>query len=494
MRPIVLISRFLLVVAVAAACAMPSRVGVASGATPLVGTRALARAIDAVVLAPEFSNAHWGIVAVDGRGDTLYSRNAGKLFMPASNQKIITAAVALAQLGGDYRYVTPVVMRGSVSGGVLHGDLVLVGRGDPTISDHVFGDALVQLRPIADSLVARGVRRVRGKVVAEGNAFADPVLGFGWSWDDLEADFAAPTDELTINEGFTRLLVRAGATAGDSVRVESRPTRTWPRLRVSALTVAATSDSSRRPVITIRKDTLSGDVLIAGTIAAGTVDTISVTHRDPSEAFLAAVREVLGEKGITITGDAVPSAAGDTIARIVSPPLREILPPFMKPSQNQIGELLFKTIGLERGGAGTSAAARRVIERQVVEWGAQPNSIIVRDGSGVARYNYVTPEAILRVLDVMRRRPDFPAFLDALPVAGVDGTLERRMRQTPAHGTAKAKTGSLTQARSLSGYLRTMDGDTVTFSIMANNWSVPSAAINRAVDSVTVRLASYRRR
>src|SRR4051812_9618043 len=234
--------RTVLVLLLAMACAAPmTSTSTGVRVVPRHGTRALRRSIDSVVNAPEFANGHWGVLAVTTRGDTVYSHNAGKLFMPASNQKILTSAVALTQLGADYRYRTSFVAHGGIEGGVLNGDLGVIGRGDPSISDHMRGDAMLPLFDIADSLIARGIHRVRGKVIAEGNAFPDEVLGFGWSWSDLESDYSAATDELLFNEGFTNIIVTAGMRAGDSVHVATRPTKTWPRLRVSAVTVGPTS-------------------------------------------------------------------------------------------------------------------------------------------------------------------------------------------------------------------------------------------------------------
>ena len=495
--------KHLLALALAASCAAPITVVPAPGIRVVerVGTRALRHSIDSVVNAPEFANGHWGVLVVDTRGDTLYSHNAGKLFMPASNQKILTSAVAFTQLGPDYRYRTSFVAHGAVEGGVLNGDLGVVGRGDPSVSDHMRGDAMLPLLDVADSLVARGVHRIRGKLVAEGDAFPDAVLGFGWSWSDLEDDYSAAIDELLFNEGFTNVFVRAGARAGDSVFVETRPTKTWPRLRVSAVTVApvvmpadTTLPRPTRPELTIRKDTLTGDVLVAGTIAANDSATLVVTHRDPDAAYIAALREALAAKGITIGDEAVPTAAADTVVTMISPPLREILPPFMKPSQNQIGEMLFKTIGLERGMMGTAYVARGIVEKQLLAWGAAPSGFIVRDGSGLSRYDYVSPETIVHVLNAMRSDTAFATYYAAMPIAGVDGTIRTRMRGTPAAGNVHAKTGSVAQARSLSGYVRALSGDTLMFSILANNWSVPSGRVTSAADSIAARLASYRRK
>ena len=163
--------------------------------------RAMLRAsIDSAVNAPKFDNAFWGILIVDpASGDTLYSRNAGKLFMPASNMKIITGSAALTQLGPDYQYRTTFAARGSVRDSTLRGDLLVFGRGDPTVSDHMRKDAMAPLHDIADSLRAHGIARVTGRIVPAGDAFPGPTLGYGWDWDDLDYDYGAGVDELIFN-------------------------------------------------------------------------------------------------------------------------------------------------------------------------------------------------------------------------------------------------------------------------------------------------------
>jgi D-alanyl-D-alanine carboxypeptidase/D-alanyl-D-alanine-endopeptidase (penicillin-binding protein 4) len=195
-----------------------------TGATPANALSALQHDIDSMVAQPEFRNAHWGILIVDpDRGDTLYSHNAGKLFMPASNMKIVTGAVALAQLGPDYRFNTAFVTAGEVCGGVLHGDLLVMGRGDPSVSDAMREDAMIPMHEIADSLAAHGVRTVRGRVISGSDAFPGSELGYGWSWDDLGDTYSAGVDELFFNEGYGRMEVRGGRRAASPVRVTPLP-------------------------------------------------------------------------------------------------------------------------------------------------------------------------------------------------------------------------------------------------------------------------------
>lgn len=460
--------------------------------------RELTRFADSLLADPMFRSANWGVLIVDpARSDTLYSRNAGKLFMPASNQKLLTGATALAQLGADFRFETRVLGAAYPINGILTGDLALIGSGDPSMSDSLAGgDAMTPLRALADSLAARGIREVTGRLVRGGDAFPDSTLGYGWSWDDLDYGYSAPVDELFFNEGYARVTVFGGARPGDAVTVRTLPARTVPRLgRVDVVTGAICCMErsrvewfgdvrGRRPVVALR-----------GSVRPGDSVTVSVALRHPTSAWLDAFTEALAERGITVRGGVDADAIGDTSGMSVlatrrSPPLREILARFEKPSQNQIGEILFKTLGRERTGVGTADSGRVVVERQLLAWGADSAGFAVRDGSGLSRHDYVTPETIVKVLDAMRRHPDFAVFYDALPVGGVDGTLRTRMLATPAAGNVRAKTGTLDKARALSGYVTAADGRLLIFSMLANNHVVANREVERVQDALVARLAT----
>jgi D-alanyl-D-alanine carboxypeptidase/D-alanyl-D-alanine-endopeptidase (penicillin-binding protein 4) len=476
-----------------------------SGGSP--GTRAeLRHAIDSMVKQPKFSNAHWGILIVDPeRGDTLYSHNAGKLFMPASNQKIVTGAVALSLLGPDYQFNTVYSARGPIEGGVLRGDLVVEGRGDPSMSDHMRGDVMQALRAVPDSLRAHDVRYVSGRLQRGGDAFPDAWHGFGWAWDDFDAAYSAGVDELFFNEGMFVVTLRGGQREGARVNVTVRPDMGFPNLR-SLVTTVRRPDSTlgadgvmrgtrmRSPSASM--DSASGVVTITGQVAIGDSTTIDVAYRDPGLAYLYALRRTLSDQALTLEGgiDARPArdtaAKTDTLFVIKSPPLREILPALEKPSQNQIAEIFFKTLGLERTGVGTADSGRAVIERQLTAWGIAPTSFAVRDGSGLSRHDYIAPDAVVRVLDAVRRTPNFTVFRDALPLAGVDGTIANRMRGTAAAGNVHAKTGFVDKARSLSGYVTTADGRVLIFSLLCNNWTTPQRDVDEVADAIAVRLAN----
>ena len=403
----------------------------------------LRHTIDSLTAQAEFRNANWGVLIVNPRtGDTLYSRNAGKLFMPASNMKIITSAVALTLLGPDYTYKTTFLADGPVHDSLLDGNLLVIGRGDPTISDNMRGLATTVMDTLADSVRAHGIRQVTGSLARVGNAFPDSIHGYGWEWDDLGEYYGAGVDELIFNEGMA-------------------PTTLRP------------------PPDTVRDSLYSGPA------------------KDPATGYLNAFNDALVRKQITVEAGVLDSILPtpikmDTLFTFVSLPMRNILPALMKPSQNQIAEILLKTIGLERGGVGTADSARKIVSEQLLLWGVQPDGFVIRDGSGLSRHDLVSPETLVRVLDRIQQDTAFAVFYNAMPIAGVDGTLKDRMKGTPAEGNVHAKTGSLDQARSLSGYVTTADGERLIFSILANNWTTSSSQVGGVADQIAAALAAYR--
>jgi len=475
--------------------------------SPAANRRALRTLADDLLTDRRFRSANWGVLIVDPvRGDTLYSRNAGRLFMPASNQKVITGAVALARLGADYRFVTRVMGSAAVRGGVLDGDLAVLGSGDPTFSDSLAGgDAMSPLRAFADSLAARGIREVSGRLIRAAPVFPDSTLGFGWAWDDLDFGYSAPVDALLFNEGVARVTIIGGATPGAPVTVRSAPARTVPALDPLAVTTIARETTrmngraSARSHVEWTSDVRGVRPLLSlsGQVTVGDSVTLEVALRHPGGAWLDAFAEALAARGIRVRGGVEPNTFADTTGMVTlasrqSPPLREILPRFEKPSQNQIGELLFKTLGRVETGSATADSGRAVVERQLLAWGVDSAGFAVRDGSGLSRHDYLTPETIVRVLDRMRRHTEFQVFYDALPIAGIDGTLRTRMHGTRAQGNVRAKTGTLDKARALSGYVTTADGRLLLFSMLANNHVVSNAEVERVQDTLLIWLASNR--
>src|SRR2546423_3587805 len=430
-------------IGIVAASALTGCVSVMRSVRPGSSRAELHHIIDSLTNQAEFRNGNWGVLIVNPRtGDTLYSKNAGKLFMPASNMKIITSAVALALLGPDYTYKTTFLADGPVRDSLLDGNLLVIGRGDPTVSDNMRGVATTVMDALADSVRAHGIRQVSASLARVGNAFPDSVHGYGWEWDDLGEYYAAGVDELIFNEGMAPTMLRPPPdTLRDSLY-------SWPA-------------------------------------------------RDPASAYLNAFNHALVRREITVESGELDSILPtpikmDTLFTFISLPMRSIVPALMKPSQNQIAEILLKTIGLERGGMGTADSARKIVGQQLLAWGVQPDGFIIRDGSGLSRHDLVSPETLVRVLDRIQQDTAFAVFYNAMPIAGVDGTLKDRMKGTPAEGNVHAKTGSIAESRALSGYVTTADGERLIFSILANNWTTPSSAVTGIADQIAAALAAYR--
>jgi len=459
-------------------------------------TRALAAELDSVFGHPEFARAMWGVhVQSLETGEILYSRNAARWFKPASNLKILTGAAALVTLGADWRYHTPVLARGARTGDTLRGDLVVLGRGDPSLSQPVAGgdDILAALRPWADSVAVRGIRVITGRVVGDASWFPDPFLGEGWMWDDLPYYYDAPVGALMFNESVAEVRLTAGPATGDSVRVAVAPSDA--PLRVFAMLTTASADSSVR--IDWTRAPFSDSVPVTGRIPAGRAPlTLTVSVPDPTRYFEAALTQVLRERGITVLGAA--GAAGDTASDTLftwqSITLAELLPHFEKPSQNQIGEALLRTIGGVRRGVASRDSGRAVLGDVLRSFGVPDDAWRIADGSGASHYNYVAPEVLARTLVAVSRRPDADVFINALPIMGVDGTLRSRMRDTPAQGNVHAKTGTISGARSLSGYLTTDSGERLVFVLLANHFPVPLRTVDRAAEHVVERLIHLPRR
>jgi D-alanyl-D-alanine carboxypeptidase/D-alanyl-D-alanine-endopeptidase (penicillin-binding protein 4) len=457
---------------------------------------ALAAEVDGALADPAFARASWGVVIQSlDNGQVLYRRNAERLFLPASNLKLLTASAALTRLGADFRYHTTVIARGPRHADTLLGDLVVIGCGDPALAvDATSGaDPLAPLRPWADSLRARGIRVVRGRVIGDASRFTDPPLGPGWAWDDLDADYAAPVGALQLDDGVAWIEASAGSAPGQPVRAALLPPRAPLRLFITATTAPA--DSNVRQLVWSRAP-FSDSVTLSGRLSAGRPTVrLPVSVPDPTRYFVASLVEALGDAGVTVRGDTLAAdSSTDTLFTWQSPPLSAVLSLFLKPSQNQIGETLLRTLGAQVKGAGSMDSGRAAVREVLSGFGVPPDAYVLADGSGLSRYNYVAPDAVARVLEAMYRRPDFAPFFDALPVAGVDGTLAGRLKGTKAAGNARAKTGSLSNVRSLSGYVRTADGEMLLFVLLVNGFTAPQRVAEAAQDQVVERLANFSRR
>ncbi|HLL82368.1 MAG TPA: D-alanyl-D-alanine carboxypeptidase/D-alanyl-D-alanine-endopeptidase, partial [Longimicrobium sp.] len=278
----------------------------------------LAAALDSIFGDTLFARATWGVMFRSlETGETVYRRNAEKLFVPASNQKVVTAAFALETLGPGYRYRTAVEAEGPVRDGVLTGNLVVRGSGDPTISAR-FGGVRPLFRAWADSLRARGITRIAGAIVGNDDVFDDVPLGRGWAWDDLEASYSAEVSGLQLNEGYVTVRVAPGARPGDPVVATLDPATAYAPLEVRAVTGAP---GSARAVEATRAASGSGILLTGSAPADSAAETFDVSVRDNTLFFATVLRESLREAGIRVDGPALDNDARPDTARRAAQPL-----------------------------------------------------------------------------------------------------------------------------------------------------------------------------
>ena len=459
---------------------------------------ALQHDIDATLSQPQLSRGYWGVLVKSlWTDETLFALNAGKLMLPASNMKIVTVAAAADTLGWDYRYETKVLTAGPIEGGTLQGDLIVVGSGDPSLvaadgmADRVFADW-------ADRLKQRGIRTIAGRVIGDDDGFEKETLGFGWSWDDLQDDYAAGVGALQFNENAVKVAVTPGPSIGDFAGASISPAGSGLTIVSSVITRAAGSPTS----ITTHRLPGRMTLELRGTIAIGASPILAVSVDNPTLFFATALRTALIGNGIDVRGPAMdiddvrdvpPVARMTPVVSYQSAPLSTLAVRLMKVSQNQYAETFLKTLGAGPGVAPTAAGGRNAVLKIVAGWGVSASDVIQRDGSGLSRYDYVTPEALVAILTHVDRDARLKGPFEAsLPIAGQLG-LSNRMKGTLAEGNARAKTGSMTAVRGLAGYVTSADGEPLVFSILANNFDSPAATINSATDAIVVRLAAFKR-
>lgn len=426
---------------------------------------------------------------------TLYAHDEGKLAMPASNMKLVTLAVAAERLGWTFEYDTRLEALGTIADGALDGDLVVVGGGDPSITGQDYGQAPL-FSEWADALIQAGIRRVNGRLIGDDRLFDRDGLGAGWSWDYLTAAYAAPSSALSYNENAIVVRVSPAATVGATAVIDAAPAGHGLTIRNAVATGAADSPARVEIARPLGQTTLT----VTGSIPLGSKPIVrGAAVPNPTRFFVEGLRLALAGRGISVAGgacaieDASPGPAAGTprvIAIRSSPPLSALAGYFLKVSQNFYADMLLKTIGRASGGPGSVAQGVASVRETIGRWGIAPDEIVMNDGSGLSRYDYLTADAVVGVLrhvwqDERLRGP----FVAALPVAGRDGTLDTRMRGTVLDDRVEAKTGTLANVRSLSGYLETTTGKHLVFAVLVNNFTAPTSQVDAVVERILTLVA-----
>ncbi len=440
--------------------------------------------------------AAWGIVvhSID-RDERLVELSPRTLFVPASVAKLVSVASAAEAVGWDYRFETTLRATGSVVDGVLNGNLVVVGTGDPTIGGRAGDDLTVWI----DALKAMGLRRIDGHVIGDDDLVEEPRPALAWAWDDLGYNAGVLFGALNFAENRMAVTIAGGPAEGYETTLSVEPYAANRPLINKSVTGA------ERSALLVWPEQRPGEVplTIAGSIPAGSAPVrLVVSAGNPTLWFASVLRDRLIRGGIEVTGDALdvddvqPRLNRDTSRLLFSyksRPLSTIVQPLLKESINLYGEAVLR-LNAARGALPTNDAALDGLKQRLVAWGIAADAQQLIDGSGLSRRDAIAPEAVLAVLRRMWDPAGASPFMTALPIAGIDGSLSGRMKGTAAEGTVRAKTGTMSNVRSMAGYATTKDGEHLAFVMMANNFEGSGAQANEALDRMAVRLASFSRK
>lgn len=450
---------------------------------------------------PSFSNAHWGVVIQSiSTGEYFYKLNENKNFMPASNMKLFTTALALHQLGPDYTYKTTVYLNGKIKNDEIIGDLILRGVGDPTITGRFYkGDALAVFNSWADSLVSLGIESISGNIIADDDAFEEESMGNGWAWDDETYYYSALTSGVCFNDNCIDLKITPASRVGKKAIIETYPKTGFVTILNNVITVSDDSVTN----IDFYRERNTNIIQCFGTIRKSEIEIKeTVTINNPTKYAAQVLKEVITSKGIKVRGQALDNdeigIARDyqkmkPLFTQVSPPLKEIIKVVNKISHNLYSEQLFKTIGYEKLKYGSFENGLKASRKLLSQMGIDADNIQLVDGSGLSRLNLFTPAQLNSLLRFMYRSKYFNEFYESLPIAGIDGTIANRMKNTRATNNVRAKTGYINAVRSLSGYLTTTDGELLTFVMISNNFLVPIKLAENIQDLVCILLSNFSR-
>ena len=475
--------------------------------------------VEAALSEAHAQRAYWGVLVVDrDTGETLYELNADHFFRPGSNTKVFTTAFALATLGPDYRFHTTLDSRSSLSeDGRLVGDLIFFGGGDPDLSNRKFpyagkverdGPVETILAEMADAAVAKGLKEVDGDIVADDSIFPYDPYPAGWAVGDLFFTFGAPVSAIAFNENSISIEIRPGDHAGDPAAIVVEP---GAALETFGHEISTSAAGEKPDFSVVRRPGLNF-ILLRGSIPLGHAPVkLELAMTDPGEATARTLKQILEARGVRVTGGIrahhappplrsvdvpvvlpsgrlAPPSNSYVLAEHVSPALLESIRLTNKISQNLHAELLLRTVGEMKTGVGTTDAGLWVEQDFLKAAGIRDGDAVLADGSGLAQNNLVTPRAMTELLLYAFRQPWGENFLSTLPIAGVDGTLENRMKGTAAAGQVQAKTGSLEHEHSIAGYATPLRGEHLVFAIFGNNNPQRGHDATALLDEITVSM------
>jgi len=451
------------------------------------------------------SKGEWGLLVTDAAtGETLYELNSDKYFVPASNMKLFTTALALTKLGPEFRFQTTLETHGTISPeGTLAGDLFLVGRGDPNLSNRKFpyeskeefdGAPERVLAELADAIVAKGVKRITGDIIGDDSYFPREIYPDGWEIGDIVWNYGAAISAIVVDDNTATLTLTPGELPGSPVRAELAPATPDFYVQNDVVTSAAEVKSD----LTLTREPGAKLVIVRGTLPArSTPRKLVLALHEPAEHAAALLTRLLADRGVKIDGTSRAIHLPETpavdspravLAEHLSIPLGDSIKLVNKISQNLHTEMLLRAAARQNGSWATPEDLAKFPMDFYAAAGIAAGDVVQSDGSGLSRHDLVTPRAVVALLNYAQGQPWFAQYYASLPIAGVDGTLEDRMKNTVAAGRVHAKTGSVEHVRTRSGFAETPGGRRLTFSFLGNNQGGKNHEATDALDALTVAM------
>ncbi len=469
-----------------------SQTGSSSKNQPILELR---RKIDALLQDSSLYQTRTGIKIISMDTDEiLYSQDSGILFHPASNMKLLTTATALKKLGPDFLFRTQVWADSSFTGdSVVSGNIYLKGYGNPDLMVDDLGKMVTALKE-------QGIREITGNLIYDESYFDDLYRGSGWMWDDASAWYWAPITPLTVDDNCVNVTVKPGGKLGDSLIVDIDPQTDYMKIVNHGVTVDST-DTLLLDEFKVEREWKhpSNTIYVQGGYNINEppqIFTIDVVDGSLYTGTL--FTEILREQGIKFKENILKGIVSDSAVILVdypSKPLSLVVYNTNKTSDNLSAELILKTLGAEiKGPPGTAPKGISIIYNYLSSLGVDSTTYNLADGSGVSRYNVITPDLLITLLKDMDHDFRIQAeFKTSLPIAAMDGTLENRMRNSPAAEKLRAKTGSLSGVSALSGYTTTADGEKIAFSIIMEHFVTSTSKIRKIQDSIGELISSFSR-
>jgi D-alanyl-D-alanine carboxypeptidase/D-alanyl-D-alanine-endopeptidase (penicillin-binding protein 4) len=453
----------------------------------------------------------WGLLVVDAAtGETLYEKNADCYFTPASNMKLLTTALALDKLGPDFRFRTTIETPGNITQGVLSGDLILIGRGDPNLSNRKFpfdtkeefdGPPEKVLSELADQVLAHGVKEISGDIVGDDSYFPRDRYPDGWEIDDMVWEYGAAISAIVVDDNAVTVTLTPGEKPGDPTVAVVEPVTSDFTLKNEVTTAEKVEKSDKsgkteKPDLTLVREPGSNTVLFTGTLPVKSAPRkLVLAVQEPAQHAATTLARLLADRGVKFHGTAranhdpdAAEASRTVLAEHISLPLGTTLKLVNKISQNLHTEILLRTAARQQGRWATPDDLLKFPEEFYTRVGIAPGDVVQEDGSGLSRHDLVTPRAFVALLLYAQKQTWFPVYFDSLPVAGIDGTLSDRMKKAGMMGKIHAKTGSVEHVRTLSGYAETVGGRRLIFSFLSNNESVKDHEVHDALDGLCLAM------